>query len=66
MFFLFSPPQNQKYETILSRCFITLSSINPDEINNNLKKILQKKRLPMMINLLNYYLKKLPGALETH
>ena len=52
-------------ETILSRCLhYTLSSINPNEINNNLKKILQSEKITYDDKSIELLSKKASGSIR--
>ena len=66
VFFVFATTEPKKIpETILSRCLhYTLSSINPDEINNNLKKILQSEKITYDDKSIELLSKKASGSIR--
>ena len=65
-FLFFATTEPKKIpETILSRCLhYTLSSINPDEINNNLKKILQSEKITYDDKSIELLSKKASGSIR--
>ena len=66
VFFVFATTEPKKIpETILSRCLhYTLSSINPNEINNNLKKILQSEKITYDDKSIELLSKKASGSIR--
>lgn len=66
VFFVFATTEPKKIpETILSRCLhYTLSSINPNEINNNLKKILQSEKISYDDKSIELLSKKASGSIR--
>ena len=66
VFFVFATTEPKKIpETILSRCLhYTLSSINPKEINNNLKNILQSENITYDDKSIELLSKKASGSIR--
>lgn len=66
VFFVFATTEPKKIpETILSRCLhYTLSSIDPNEINNNLKKILKSEKITYDDKSIELLSKKASGSIR--